>query len=74
MNSPSLLIMDSCKAHLTDGVKKLFKNPAKIAVIPGGLTKVLQPLDLCVNRSFKPLIRKKWERCMVKRDHEFTKR
>lgn len=49
-----LLIYDSMRDHVTDGVK----NPVKqtnslLAVIPGRLTKELQPLDIVVNRAFK---------------------
>ena len=31
-----------------------------IAVIPGGLTSVLQPLDVCLNKPFKDKLRSKW--------------
>ncbi len=52
-NSKSLLIYDSARAHITDDVKNMAKNFSQIAVIPGGLTKKLQPLDLTANKSFK---------------------
>ncbi|RVE56245.1 hypothetical protein OJAV_G00219260 [Oryzias javanicus] len=53
--SPSLLICDSMRAHLTADVKQKVKQMnATLAVIPGGLTKELQPLDIGVNRPFKP--------------------
>ncbi len=41
----SLLIYDSARSHLTDEVKSLVNKHSKIAVIPVGLTKKLQPLD-----------------------------
>ena len=31
-----------------------------LAVIPGGLTSVLQPLDICLNKPFKEKMRQKW--------------
>jgi len=48
----SLLIYDSATPHLTPEVKKLVNSYSQLAVIPGGLTKKLQPLDISVNKSF----------------------
>ena len=42
----SLLILDSARCHLTEPVRTLFKQHTKVAVIPGGLTKIPQPLDV----------------------------
>ena len=56
--SPSLLICDSMRAHLTADVKKKVNQMNDVlAVIPGGLTKELQPLDIGVNRPFKVRLR-----------------
>ena len=53
--SRSLLVWDSFRGHLVDRVKERTQNGynTDIAVIPGGLTSVLQPLDVSINRSFK---------------------
>ena len=56
-----LLIYDSCTAHLTPEVKTVVENHTKLAIIPGGLTKFLQPLDISVNKSFKSHLRNSWE-------------
>jgi hypothetical protein len=72
-NPKSLLIFDSAKSHLTEEVKKQVKNHSEIAVIPGGLTKLLQPLDLSVNKSFKNKLRNLWEDWMINGYHTFTK-
>ena len=69
----SLLIYDAAKSHLTDEIKKEVKKYSKLAVIPGGLTKLLQPLDLSVNKSFKDKMKMKWENWMREGEHEFTK-
>uniref|UniRef100_A0A1A8C2A2 DDE-1 domain-containing protein n=1 Tax=Nothobranchius kadleci TaxID=1051664 RepID=A0A1A8C2A2_NOTKA len=62
------------RAHLTDGVKKQVKQMnSELAVIPGGLTKELQPLDIGVNRAFKVRLRTAWERWMTDGKHTFTK-
>lgn len=53
-NPKSLLVLDSFSAHIVDSVKRRFREKnTDIAVIPGGLTSRLQPLDVSVNKSFK---------------------
>ena len=72
--APSLLIYDSMRAHFTDVVKKQVKKTNSVlAVIPGGLTKELQPLDIGVNRAFKARLRAAWERWMTEGEHTFAK-
>lgn len=61
----SMLILDSARAHITDSVKEVLSKNSKLAVIPGGLTSKVQPLDLCVNRSFKNMLRKEWNAWMT---------
>ena len=70
----SLLILDSFSAHIDEGVHNTFKTEHKTttAVIPGGLTKKLQPLDISVNRSFKNHVREEWEKWMSEGIHTFT--
>jgi hypothetical protein len=47
-----LLIMDSAPGHKTELVKQVCKkHNFDVAMIPGGMTKYLQPLDISVNRS-----------------------
>ena len=61
MHAKSMLVMDSHRAHLTNKIKQLCKKNRLIpAIIPGGYTPVLQPLDVGVNRSFKTKMRHKW--------------
>ena len=50
----SLLVWDSFRAHLTDDVKAALKQrKIDVAVVPVGLTPVLQPLDKCLNKPFE---------------------
>jgi hypothetical protein len=70
-NPKSLLIMDSCRAHITD-TKWLVSKYSKLAIIPGGLTKKIQPLDLSVNKSFKSKQRSTWERWMMTGVKDYT--
>ena len=54
LKKPSLLVCDQFKAHVTDSTKRLAtKLKTHLAVIPGGLTSQLQPLDVPVNKPFK---------------------
>ena len=54
-------MLDSFKAHTADSVsEELEKVKSDIAVIPGGCTSKIQPLDVCINRPFKDSLRKSW--------------
>jgi len=69
----SLLVWDSFRAHLTDDVKAALKQrKIDVAVIPGGLTPVLQPLDKCLNKSFKDSIRRRYLAWMISGPFEDT--
>ena len=74
LTSSSMLICDSMRAHLTKSVKSLMRwANTVLTVISSGLTKILQPLDISVNRSFKAKLRKFWEEWMISGNHTFTK-
>ena len=69
----SLLVWDSFCAHLTESVKEaLQRRSIDVAVIPGGLTPVLQPLDKCLNKPFKENMRRKYLSWMITGPFEFT--
>ena len=72
-NTQSLLVWDSFSAHLTDTVKQqLRENKTATAVIPGGLTSLVQPLDVCLNKPFKDHLREKWMTWMMSGEKTFT--
>lgn len=53
-NPRSLLVLDSFSGHRTEVVKRRFdEKNTDLAIIPGGLTSRLQPLDVSLNKSFK---------------------
>ena len=57
----SLLVCDQFKAHVTESTKSLAtKLKTHLAVIPGGLTSQLQPLDVSVNKPFKGFMHEEW--------------
>lgn len=68
----SWLVFDSCSAHLPRKTKKMQEQPVDIdrelrlsatnkIVIPGGMTPLLQPLDVAINRSFKANLARRWK-------------
>jgi len=68
-----LLVRDSFLAHLTDGVKELLdRRNIDVAVIPGGLISVLQPLDKCINKPFKGKVCAQYEAWMVNGPFTYT--
>ena len=68
-----LLVYDAFEAHVTDTVKAAFKREnTDLAVIPGGLTSILQPLDVSLKKPFKDRVRKGWMEWMADGIHEFT--
>ena len=72
-NEQSLLVWDSFRAHLTDEVKAaLNRRKIDVAVIPGGLTPVLQPLDKCLNKPFKYNVRRKYLAWMISSPFDYT--
>ena len=68
-----LLVFDSFEAHMTNRVKRaLERENTNLAVIPGGLTSILQLLDVSLNKPFKDGVRKRWMEWMANGIHEFT--
>ncbi len=69
-----LLVWDSCTVHLTDRVKSALKHwKVDSVVIPGGMTSILQPLDVAVNRPFKHNARNLWNEWMMNGQKEYNK-
>jgi hypothetical protein len=58
---PAMMIYDSFRGHLKESVKEKFdKSNINLAVIPGGLTNICQPLDVAINKPFKDNLCKEW--------------
>ena len=57
----SLLTFDAFSAHKTDDIQsKLVENKSDISMIPPGCTSKCQPMDVCINKPFKAILRKCW--------------
>ena len=56
-----LLVLDAFRCHTQPEIKqRLAKGNTDIAIIPGGMTSMVQPLDVSINKPFKGLVREKW--------------
>ncbi|GFV23941.1 HTH CENPB-type domain-containing protein [Trichonephila clavipes] len=61
-------------SHLTDNTKKLLTEcNTDTVVIPGGLTSLVQPLDVCINKPFKQNLKREWNMWMLEGEKSFTK-
>ena len=68
-----MLVWDAFRAHLAEQVKRVLQQTnTDVAVIPGGLTSVLQPLDVCLNKPFKDWVRERWTTWMVEGEKSLT--
>lgn len=73
LKKPALLVFDQFRAHLTEKTKRVASDlRTQLAVIPGGLTGQLQPLDVSINKPFKALMREEWSRWIQKAGGNLT--
>ena len=57
----ALLTFDAFAAHLTDDVEdQLLETKTNTLAIPAGCTSKCQPMDVCLNKPFKAILRKCW--------------
>lgn len=74
LNRESLLAWDMFNAHRLECVKnKLRERRTHQAVIPGGCTSLLQPLDVCLNKPFKDNLRRQWNTWVIEGVNPLTK-
>ena len=67
-------MLDGAPGYKTDNVKEKFhRRGTLMAMIPGGLTKKLQVLDISVNKSFKSRLRSRWENWLINGYKNYTK-
>ena len=58
----SLMVYDAFKAHTTDDLKAILSiNSTNLIMVTLGCTQNYQPLDFCINKPFKGVLRNCWE-------------
>jgi hypothetical protein len=73
LNQLSMLVLDAFKVHVTDSVKdQLHKMKTELVVTPGGMTSVLQPMDVSINKPFKDRLRQQYLTWIVDPARELT--
>ena len=73
MKKPALLVLDQFRAHITEATEKRFKEEkTHLAIILGGLTSQLQPLDVSINKPFKVVMREERNKWMAAGNHDLT--
>uniref|UniRef100_K7GH49 HTH CENPB-type domain-containing protein n=1 Tax=Pelodiscus sinensis TaxID=13735 RepID=K7GH49_PELSI len=69
----SLVVLDAFQCHCMLSIKKrLQQDKTDLAIIPGGMTKMLQPLDVTVNKPMKDALRRKRNTWLLEGEHTFT--
>ena len=73
LNLPSKLCLDTFRGHLTDEIKnKIHRLKSERVVIPAGMTSVLQPPDVSVNKPFKARLSEQYDRWISDHARELT--
>ena len=63
LNLPLMLCLDALWGHLTDEIKnKIHRLKSELVIIPAGMTSVLQPLGVTVNKPFKARLCEQYNR------------
>ena len=69
LNLPSMVCLDAFRGHLTDEIKNEIRRlKSELVIIPVGMTSVLQPLDVSINKPFKARLSEQYD-CWIS-EHE----
>ncbi|KAM6229051.1 pogo transposable element with ZNF domain isoform 6-T8 [Spheniscus humboldti] len=61
-NSKGMLVLDCHRTHLSEEVLSLLSASSTLpAVVPAGCSSKIQPLDVCIKRTVKNFLHKKWK-------------
>ena len=71
--APRFLVWDTCKCHITNGVKEALRQASvDAALVPGGCTKYNQAHDVSRKKPFKNLCQRAYNDWMAETKHEIT--
>ena len=69
-----MLILDAFRCLKSDRTKAtLRRENIDVAMIPGGMMSLLQPLDVSINKPFKDRLRQRWADWMMQGEKSYTK-
>jgi hypothetical protein len=75
LKKPAILACDHFRSHIMEGTKRMVKElNTQLAMIPGGLTSQMQPVDISIERPFQAFVCKEWSKCMKAPNHNLTPR
>ncbi|XP_042295646.1 pogo transposable element with ZNF domain isoform X2 [Sceloporus undulatus] len=61
-NSKGMLVLDCHRTHLSEEVLSVLSSSSTLpAVVPAGCSSKIQPLDVCIKRTVKNFVHKKWK-------------
>ncbi|XP_032089839.1 pogo transposable element with ZNF domain isoform X3 [Thamnophis elegans] len=61
-NGKSMLVLDCHRTHLSEKVLSMLSSSSTLpAVVPSGCSSKIQPLDVCIKRTVKNFVHKKWK-------------
>uniref|UniRef100_A0A6J0U230 Pogo transposable element with ZNF domain isoform X1 n=1 Tax=Pogona vitticeps TaxID=103695 RepID=A0A6J0U230_9SAUR len=61
-NSKGMLVLDCHRTHLSEEVLSVLSSTSTLpAVVPAGCSSKIQPLDVCIKRTVKNFVHKKWK-------------
>ncbi|KAL6411770.1 hypothetical protein AUP68_04144 [Ilyonectria robusta] len=70
-NEDTLLVMDAATFHNTEDIKrKLRERNITLALIPGGCTSLVQPLDTAINKPFKQWLEEATDAYVERKERE----
>ena len=63
----SFLIADAYRSHYGPEVKKMAsENRILLGIVPSGMTKYLQPLDVCIMKPFKDYVKRQYNEWLLR--------